>query len=285
MTIHKRFLSLVIVCTMMATVAHSEEMTVCPMGGPTPGYRAIRFDLPQGSTFLGLEPHGSRATRVVSDDTNWHLASGVFIVNAQTLALEAYRIEASGTAPRALVVTADGTQLVRQPTTAPDGPFYHTAAYPRSGLPAGSYYAIGFGSDGGTTTPNEFWSYDVRIEGHHSCTSIGNGTIFDVDNTEFTGGTQVYAHGAGKAEGISYSMPQPGSVDVVVGLMDAAVQGSELAGTGGEATLGFQTPLGSGLVDDSIQSFVSKAGPHEFEGNFEGVFPTLLVAGVALDLP
>lgn len=281
----KRIFAFFIICSLTALGARADEVTVCPMGGPTPGYRAIRFNLPQGSDFLGLEPHGTRASRVISDNTNWHLASGVFIVNASTRQIEAYRVESVGSAPRAVVVRSDGADVVRQSTTGPDGPFYHTASKPRSGLAPGTYYAIGFGSDGGTTTPNEWWSYDVRVEGTHSCSSVGNGAVFDVDNTEFAGDTQVYAGAVGAAEGITYSMPQPSNVDFVVGLMDAAVQGSELGGGEGGAELAFQMPSATGVVEDEIVPFASGAGTHDFEGSFQGAFPMLLIAGVAIDLP
>lgn len=283
---YKRIFALIVIMSSLAAVgARADEVTVCPMGGPTPGYRAIKFTMPEGSAFLGLEPHGGRATRPLSDDTNWHLASGVFIVNAATREIEAYRVESTGTAPRALVVSSDGTDVVRQATTTPDGPFYHTALKPRSGLRAGTYYAIGFGSDGGTRTPNEWWSYDVRVSGKHACTSIGSGTVFDVDNTEFTGGTQIYAGGIGSAEDITYSMTQPENIDVVVGLMDAAVQGSEVGGGEGGAELSYAMPASTGSVEDEIVPFSSTAGAHQFTGEFQGAFPMLLVAGVALDLP
>lgn len=259
--------------------AHADEITVCPMGGPTPGFRVIKFDLPQGSDFLGIEPHGVRQQRGVSNDSNWHLAQGIFIVNANTRALEAYRVESAGSGPRRVVVRSEGTTFVDQPTTAPDGPFYHTASRPRSGLPAGSYYAIGFGSDGGSSLPNEWWSGDVRVSGKHSCTPIGSGRVFDIDHTEFQGDDVVYAHAVGSAEDLTYTQTHSATADIVVGLMDAAVQGP------GEASLTYGMPSASGTIEDTIVPYVSIGGEHAFEADFEGIFPMILIAGVAIDLP
>lgn len=278
---NKRALNLIVVCTVLVApiASRANQITVCPMGGPTPGFKVIRFELPEGSDFLGIEPHGVRQQRGASSDSNWHLAEGIFIVNAQTRALEAYRVESAGSSPRRVMVRSDGTTVVDQASTAPDGPFYHTASRPRSGLPAGTYYAIGFGSDGGRALPNEWWSVDVRISGAHSCTPIGTGTVFDIDHGRFQGGSAVYAHAVGSAEDITYTQSIPTSADIVVGLMDAAVQGP------GEATLNFQMPTNAGTVEDTIVPYVSIGGEHVFEADFQGAFPMVLIAGVAVDLP
>lgn len=277
----KSLASLVASATLLAlpSAQAADEVTTCPMGSPTPGFRVVRLELPEGSDFLTITPHGLRQQRGASGDQNWHLAEGIFVVNADTLDLEAYRVEAIGVSPRRLVVRADGTQVISQETTAPDGPFYHTAQRPRAGLAPGTYYVIGFGSDGGTSLPNEWWSVDVRVSGKHACTPIGTGTIFDIDHTEFSGGTQIYAHVAGIAMDNRYALPTPAGTDLVVGLMDASVQGP------GEATIGYQTPLASGDVIDEIVPFVSIGGEHRFTGSFQGSFPMLLIAGVAIDLP
>jgi hypothetical protein len=249
------------------------------MGGPTPGYSVIRFDLPDGADFLGIEAGPGRPMRVADDGKNWHLAQGAFVVNAATFDLEAYRVISSGTVPRRTVVRAEGSTLLDEANVGPDGPFRHTASRPRAGLPPGSYYAIGFGSDGDPRFPNAPWYFDVRVSGRHACTPIGNAQIFDVDHTRFEGGTQIYSHGVGYAEGIGYTMDVPASTDIVVGLMDAAVQAA------GEAELRYEMPGGSGDVDDEIEAFVSVAGEHRFEADFHGSFPLILVAGVAVDLP
>ena len=257
----------------------ADEATTCPMGGPTPGYRVVRLDLPEGSDFLVIQPDGARTARPLSDSNNWHLTKGIYIVNAATLEIEAYRIESIGTAPRALVVGIDGTDVLRQGTVGPDGPFYHTASRPRASLPPGSYYAIGFGSDGGSTLPNDWWAGAVRVEGKHSCAPIGSAQVFDIDQTEFTGGTHVYAQGVGMADGIAHTYEPPAGTDLVVGLLDAGVQGP------GEAELSFTAPSGTFGVEDEIAPFISGTGAHDFTASYQGAFPLILAAGVSINLP
>ena len=268
-----RLIAVALLATGLAAVPARAAITTCSMGGPTPGYKAIRLDLPTGTDFVSIEPKGTRVSRVASDSSNWHLAQGIVIFNAQTLEVEAFRVEAQGSGARAVVLPGVGAV----PVSGPDGPFYHTAYRPRAGLPAGTYYAVGFGSDGGPTLPNEWWAVDIRIGGAVSCASAGVGEVFDVDNTEFTGGTQAYAIAAGMAEGIEYELTT--SREVVVGFMDAGIQGP------GEATLDYSMPGGlEGTIEDEIVPFVSQGGTHAFTGNYQGIYPVLLVAGVAVDL-
>lgn len=268
-----------LICLLAVAPAHAaDEITSCTMGGPTPGSKTIRFDLPEGTDFLSLEPRGTRPVRPVSDEKNWHLAEGIVIVNLDTHAIEAYRVESSGSAPRRVIVRADGTTVVDQGTTAPDGPFYHTSIRNRPGLPAGSYLAVGFGTDGSAAFPNEQWGAQVRLAGTHACTPYGAGATFEFDQSRFGGGTQVYLGPYGMARDIEHARTIA-PADLVVGLMDAAVQGS------GTARLAFETPAGSGVVEDAIVPFVSTEGTHRFTGSYDGIYPLLLVAGVALDLP
>lgn len=259
----------------LAGVARADEITTCVFGSPTPGYRVIKLELPEGTNFLSIEPHGARSTRVTGDES-WHLAHGLIVVNAETLAMEAYRVEAIGSSPRAVVVAADGTAVARQGHPAPDGPFYHTTARPRSGLPAGTYYAIGFGSDGSATQPNEWWGADLRLAGRHRCTTLGAGEVFDIDHTEFRGGTHAYAHAAGIGEDLTYEHTT--SRRLVVGFIDAAVQ------LAGEAEVTYSMPSGSGTINDEIVPFASLGGPLKFDASYSGLYPTILVAGVALDI-
>jgi hypothetical protein len=271
--------ALVVVAMLIGAVAQgsasAETITLCPLSDFTPSFRAVRFDVPNGASFFSIESHTTRPARI-SDDGNWHLAGGVVVVNADTLALEASRVETFATDPRGVVVRTAVADGGRTAVFTPDTPFYHSASRPRAGLAAGSYYAIAFGTDGGSQGPNEFWSYDVRVSGVHACTSVGSGTVFDIDHTEFSGGTQVYAPGVGTAESITYAFDT--DADLVVGLMDADAQAD------GEATLDYAMPLGSGTVHKTITPFVSTAGTHSFSAGFTGLAPEVLIAGVALDL-
>lgn len=237
----------------------------------------IRFDLPEGTDFVSIEPRSTRPIRI-SDTRNWHLAQGLVIVDAATLEVEAARVEVFGTTPRWAVVDAADVR-VRQEVATPDGPFYHQHGASVPGLEPGSYYAVGFGTDGGESTPNEWWQYDLRLGGRHSCRPIAEGSVFDLDHTEFAEGSQVYLPGAGATDGIRHRFETPSGTDLVVGLMDAAVQGP------GEAELAFETPVASGRLEDTIVPFASTGGEHRFEAAYRGAFPQILIAGVAVDLP
>lgn len=276
-----RLVALTLACALVAAPAAraGDESTKCSMAGPAPGYKAVKLHLPEGSSHLSLLVLGNHVSRAVSDRNVWHLAQGIVIVNAETLEIEAHRVESEGTSPRGVVLTADGTDVARQAVPGPDGPFYHTAGRPRAGLAPGTYYAIGFGSDGGTTQPSDWYSVAVVVEGKHSCSPIGSGTVFDIDQTEFTGGTQAYAQAAGSAEDIAHTYEAPTGTDLVVGLLDAGVQGP------GEATLSYETPYSAGTVEDTIVPFLSTGGTHAFTASYQGLFPLILAAGVALDLP
>lgn len=247
------------------------------MGSSTPGSSVIRFDLPEGTDFVSIEPKSKRPIRV-SDERNWHLAQGLVIVDAATYEVEAARVEVFGTTPRWAVVDAGGVE-VRQEAATPDGPFYHQYGASVPGLEPGTYYAVAFGTDGGASTPNEWWQYDLRLGGRHSCRPLTSGSVFDIDHTEFRGGSQLYVPAAGAADDIEHRFEPEAGTDLVVGLMDAAVQGP------GEATLEYEMPLQAGEVEDEIVPFASVGGEHRFTASFEGAFPQILIAGTAVDLP
>lgn len=254
----------------------------CSFGGPTPGWHALKLNLPEGSSFLTLELGGARSSivgRPVQDDNNWHLAQGIFVVNAQTRALEAYRIDSQGMAPRRIVARHDGQTFVEQNAPAPDVRYEHHASKLRPGLPPGQYYVIAFGTDGGRMLPNEWWSAGLQVQGTHSCAVIGAGETFDFDHTDFSGGSQVALPGAGRGEGLARAYnTQRG---IVVGLMEAQTQARAV----GSATLEYATPTATGRLSQQIVPFVSSAGAYSFSASYQGYYPTVLVAGVALDLP
>lgn len=276
MTTRKLLVAACLLASVASTLGvQAGPVTTCVFGGPTPGFSAARIELPQGTDFVSIEPHGGRPGRVAGPES-WHLAQGMLIVNAETLAIASFRIESIGSAPRAVVLDVDGQRIARQEHPGPDGPFYHQAAHPRPGLAAGTYYLIGFGSDGGRAFPNDWWGADVRLGGTHRCTPVGTGEVFDFDQTEFEGGTHAYAGAAGYADDISLSWETQRGL--VVGLMDAAVQGP------GEAELDYDMPFESGTIDDEIEPFVSLGGSFDFEARYSGAYPMMLIAGVALDI-
>lgn len=269
-----------VLATLLATLsstlgARAAAITTCVFGGPTPGYSAARLELPEGTDFVSIEKHGGRPGRFAGPES-WHLAQGMLIIDAATLDIVSFRVESVGSAPRAVVVDVDGTRVARQEHPGPDGPFYHQAAHPRPGLAPGTYFLVGFGSDGGRAFPNDWWGADVRVGGSHRCTPVGTGEVFDFDQTHFDGGTHAYAGPVGHAEGITLSWETPRQL--VVGLMDAAVQAV------GEAELDYSMPSASGTIEDEIEPFVSLGGRLDFEARYAGPYPLMLIAGVALDL-
>lgn len=261
--------------------SHASTGTDCAFGGPTPGWSAIKLDLPQGTSFLTLELAGLRTLRPVHDDDNWHLAQGIFVLNATTREVEAYRISSQGMSPRKVVARAEGVPATAPDAaaTTPDVPYAHSAHGLRDSLSAGSYYVIAFGTDGGSGLPNEWWSAGVQVSASASCARIGAGETFDIDHTDFEGGTEMYVPVAGYAEGIGarYSTTRR----VVVALMDAETQ----ARGASSVTLEYTTPTASGSLSQRIEPLASGAGSYTFGASFSGVYPIVLIAGAAIDLP
>jgi hypothetical protein len=272
-----------LLCLASSTIALPARAadTDCAFGGPTPGWAAIKLTLPTGTPFLTLELGGARTARPVYEDQNWHLAEGVVVINAATNAIEAFRIESAGMAPRRAVVRNDGSAVVDQAIPAADVPYEHHTHRLRDGLPAGTYYVVAFGVDGGKALPNEWWRAGVQVGGQHPCTRIGSGTTFDIDHTDFTGGTQAYVPGAGYADAITHGFTIPQEQEMVVGLIDAQTQ-IRAAST---VELSYEMPSGTGSFSQDLIPFVSAPGPFAFEASFAGTYPVIAIAGVAIDLP
>lgn len=268
------FAALLVVSQSAATSATGTD---CSFGGPTPGWQVIRFDLPQGSSFLTLELGSIRTQRGFNDNNNWHLASGILVVNAETWKIEAYRISSKGMAPRR-VVLSDGTTKTTQDVTAADVPYEHQRSGFRDGLPPGSYYIISFGSDGGSTLPNEWWSAGVQVSAHVACTGIGDGATFDYDQTDFSG-TQIYVPGAGVGDGLTLSVHN--DREIVAGLIDVETQGRTVS----NVSLHFDMPTGSGDLSQQLVPFLSVGGDYHFAGSYQGEYPLIGIVGVGVDLP
>lgn len=274
---------LVAASTLVGT-APARANTECVVGGPTPGYQALRLDLPSGSSFLTLELSGARTSRPVYQESNWHLAQGIIVVNADSVAagtpeIEAYRVASMGMSPRRVVARTDGSSVVDEAVPAAEVPYVHEAARLRDGLPAGSYLIFAFGLDGGAAMPNEWWTASVQVEGSYQCSWFGEGETFDYDHTDFSGGTQVYLPGAGHASDISLEFTTPR--DVAFGLMDAQTQGRV---AGSDAELSFAMPSASGAFSQQLMPFLSLGGEFSFRARYSGWSPLVLVAGASLDM-
>jgi len=274
----KQTVASVVVLVMGAALPASASVTECHFGGPTPGWRAVTLDLPQGSDFLGIELRGTRATRPVRDGSSWHLAQGIYVIDAETLEVIAFRIISAGSDPRRVRVIADGTTVADQAVTSPEAQLIHAEKKLVPDLPPGTYHVVAFGTDGGRALPNEWWSADLRVGGSHSCAAVGSGEVFDYSHADFEGGTQINAGPVSYADGSTFSFTSERSL--VVGLLDAAVQGE------GEAELDFLMPNAvTGTLEDELEPFVSTIGTHDFTARFAGPYGMVSIAGVALDLP
>ncbi len=255
----------------------TEPTTTCTFSGPTPGFRALRLDLPEGSHFLGLEVRGSRSPRMASGDENWHLAQGIAVFDADTGQPMAWRVHSSGSSPRSHVVRVDGETVVDVSATGPDAPLGRSASALRATLPPGTYDVVGFGTDGGRGLPNEWWAADVRVAGTHACSFIGSGEVFDLANGDFEDGTQVSTYGAGYAQDAALEFQT--TRQRVFGLLDASVYGP------GTAEVAYTTPTDGGEASDELIPLFSTGGDYTFTASYTGAFPLTAVAGVAFDLP
>src|SRR5687767_8575708 len=91
------------VLALVAPPAGAASETRCTFEGPVPGYRALRVELPQGSDFLVLELDGQRNPRPLNDETSWHLAEGIIVIDAATRAIVAHQVLNVGTSPPVVV--------------------------------------------------------------------------------------------------------------------------------------------------------------------------------------
>lgn len=254
------------------------EVTTCVFGGPAPGHRAVRLDLPEGSDAFVLRLTGERGPRLVNDgdDSEWHLAQGVLVVDVDTFELAGYQVDYVGTGPPRVALTTDG-QAARQGVPAPEGPFRHGARFAPPTLDPGSYYVVGFGTTGTDGGP-QWWGGSVTVSPEVSCLPVGEGETFDLDQTRFEGGEQVHVPGAGVAEGIAASFSTDRTL--VVGLIDAAVQGGV-----GSVEVDYEMPTASGTMGRGIAPFVSTGGTYRFEARYAGAYPLVAVAGAEVTLP
>jgi len=252
------------------------------MGGDAPSFQVLRLDLPTGSDYLGLGIGGRKSVQVVhQNEKDWHLSSGIVIVNAETRAVGAYWIWAAGAvgggAPPHAVVEIDGTSFVNQPTPISGGVMFDEGGAVPPGLPPGVWYAIGFGIGGGEDIlgPTE-WRATVISDGISSCEPLAvDGEMFDFNQTHFSGGTQIYASGLGIADNIQLTYST--SRRVVAGLMLAG------AGTHADAELNYTFPESSGRIHKDIAPLSSTTGPHHFDASYQGYWPNIVISGVAFD--
>lgn len=255
----------------------AETTTRCHFGGWTGTYRVMRLELPGGSESLNLIHTASRLSRV-SGPESWHLAVGAFVIDESTGELMAYRVENLGTNPRRVVAESGAERSVEAPLPGPDTPFAHSDLSSRVfGLPAGSYLIVAFGSDGSPTPPNDQWGGEVEVAGRHTCSILDTGELIDVNHTEFTGGTQVATPLGAVLDGAS--LTKDVAHDLVVGFIDAGFQGGV-----GTATVTFEHPGGSELVDRDIVPFVVPGGTLRWTATLQGAGALASIVALGIDV-
>lgn len=260
---------------LLLPLGSAQADTLCSMGGPTPGFKVIKLNLPEGSNYLGIELRASRTTRPVDDGASWHFARGIMVLDS-SFELIAYRLEHSGVSPKTVAVDVEGQRVV-QDVPGADGPFVHLRQQLVPGLDPGTYYVVGFGVDGDRRLPNEYWSADVRVQGAQSCAGVATGSTFDLNHTDAEAGTQVYAGNVGVAEDASFSYTTGRRLSV--GLVDCATQAA------GEAVCTVTDADGDvGEVEDDMLPFVSGPGVSTVGFDYEGTFPVVALAGASFDL-
>lgn len=259
-------------------VATAAASSTCHFGGPAGTASVVRIHLPQRTTGIALRVTtatslGSRPSDLAGGRSSWHLATGLTIVRAGSERLVASRFVQSGSSPRRVAVSAGG-QDERADAVAPGAPFNHVGGTVPEALPAGDYYVVAYGADGDAAQPNPWWSAQLAVGADVACEPVRAVThVFDRDGTDFTGGTQVAAYGAGYASGATLALPLRGGL--VVGMIDAERQFV------GSAQVRYRTATGQGgRVEDELAGFSGRAGRYTFTADYSGVFPLVLVSGV-----
>lgn len=272
----RRAVSFLLAAAFVLPVAGSARAdTLCTLGGPTPGFKVIKLDLPQGSDYLGIELKAARTTRPVDDGASWHFARGIMVLT-ETFDIVAYRLEHSGVSPKSVAVDIEGQRVV-QDVPGADGPFVHLEQQLVPGLKPGTYYVVGFGVDGSSRLPNEYWSADVRVQGAQSCSSVATGTTFDLDHTDADSGTQAYAANVGVADDASFAYSSGRQLSV--GLLDCDTQ------LVGSAECSALTADGEEIeVENELVPFVSGPGTSRVTYEFSGTFPVVALAGASFTL-
>jgi hypothetical protein len=271
-------LAVLITCIGAQAVSSATGSTTCLLGGPAGTASVLRLVLPRSASTIALRVTsptslGARSSDIFGGRSSWHLVTGLSIVRASNDQLVASRFVQSGSSPRRLALSAAGLDE-RVDLLAPGAPFNHVGGDAPDVLPGGVYYAVAFGSDGDRALPNPWWSAELTVGAPVDCTPLAVGAeIFDHDATDFRGGQQVSAYGAGHAANARLDMRVPRKV--VVGMVDAERQ------LVGSVRVLYRLPRGvSRSVADRLTGFAGGPGRYSFTATYDGLFPLVLVAGV-----
>lgn len=247
----------------------------CLLAGFTNSFQAVKIELPGGSEFANIEVLATRPAQITGDRRSWHLAMGFAILDGSTLDLLASRIFNAGSATRRVVVDPGNGTAIQQEVSSPDISFNHVHQRPTNRLLPGTYYLVGFGTDGRQDQPNPWWGARFSFSSPVTCTSIGTGDTFDLDHSSMRG-FQASASIAGVGTDLDGSLSSPRAL--TFGLMDVTQVGAT------KARLDYTFPDTSGTVSNEIVPFVTGAGVYDFTASFAGLTPLIQISGVSLDL-
>jgi hypothetical protein len=253
--------------------------TTCAFGGPAGTFRAIELDVDQPGTALNVTLDAAYSNTGLTN-ASWHLAAGIIVVDLGSMQPVAYSLASDGLSPRRALIAIPGQAPVATDTPGPGVPLRREAVAPAPGLAPGHYAVVAFASDGDgaeATSGPPFWRAALLVDGQHSCVSRGQGSMFDHDISDFSGGTTVAAGPAVYADGAELATSV--NRELVVGLIDAG------GGPGGSAEVAFEHPSSSGTVSGQIKAFASRGGAFKWTANATAALASIDIAGVALDLP
>jgi len=263
--------------------AHAAVATTCTLSGPAGSASVVRIDLPQGAASLAMRITTSTALSptdpaLTAGRNSWHLATQIALVRLRDQGVVAHRELQLGSSPRRLAISAAGRD-VRADAPGPGLPFKHTGGYVPDAVAPGSYLLVAMGADGSAALPNPAWSAQVVFGAAVSCLPAAvPTTVFDLDQSAFSGGTQVSAAGPGLGQGTSAVLNPKGTW--VVGMVDAQSQGA------GDVTVNVSAPgRATVTVHNALHPFTGRRGPYRLRADWMGAMPLVLVTGVAFGAP
>jgi hypothetical protein len=275
--------ALLLIGAALVPSARADSATTCPLAGPAGSASVVRIDVPHGARSLAMRITTPTAVSptdptLAGGRSSWHLATQIALVRLRDGALIAHRELQLGSSPRRLAISAQGRD-VRADLLGPGLPFKHTGGYVPDLLAPGSYLLVAMGTDGSRAVPNPGWSAEAVFGAAVSCVPAAvPTTVFDLDQSAFSGGTQVSAVGPGVGQGTSTQLNANRSW--VVGMVDAQ---SQVAGDVSVTVTAARHPAVT--VHDALRPFSGRGGRYGLAADWVGAVPLVLVTAVAFDAP
>ena len=267
----------------LVPAAQAEANATCTLAGPAGSASVVRVDLPRGAPSLAMRITTSTALSptdptLAGGRSSWHRATQVALLRLRDGALVAHRELQLGSSPRRLAVSG-ADRDVRADLVGPGLPFKHTGGFVPDFVGTGAYLLVAMGTDGSSAVPNPGWSVEAVFGSAVSCLpATVPSSVFDLDQSAFTGGTQVSALGPGAGQGTTAALSVRHSW--VVGMVDAQSQAA------GDVTVKVAGPRRTtSTVHNALRPLVGRRGAYRFAADWTGAVPLVLVAGVAFDAP